>query len=68
MDEVRNWILAIAGIVTIIKHIYDICKRKAKNIARKRKSAPAGQARSADTSETRGEIPLLIHYITSTIV
>ncbi|MCC9020914.1 hypothetical protein [Bacillus nakamurai] len=49
MDEIRNIVLIIAGIVTIVKNIYDICRRKARSERRTEKSAPAGQARSAKT-------------------
>ncbi|MCY7964925.1 hypothetical protein [Bacillus inaquosorum] len=37
MDEVRNWILAIAGIVTIIKHIYDIREKESEKYSKKKK-------------------------------
>nr|WEZ04469.1 hypothetical protein P5666_22205 [Bacillus subtilis] len=39
MDEVRNWILAIAGIVTIIKHIYDIWQKESEKHSKKKKKA-----------------------------
>lgn len=37
VDEVRNWILAIAGIVTIIKHIYDIWQKESEKHSKKKK-------------------------------
>ncbi|MED3672096.1 MULTISPECIES: hypothetical protein [Bacillus] len=47
MDEVRNWVLAIAGIVTIIKHIYDIWQKESEKHSKKKKK------RSRRTSKKR---------------
>lgn len=60
MDEVRNWILATAGVVTIFKHIYDIWQNESKKEARKEKALPPGKQEALNiVSERRGEIPLL---------
>ncbi|MCY7769637.1 hypothetical protein MOC99_10210 [Bacillus haynesii] len=37
MDEVRNWILATAGVETIFKHIYDIWQNESKKRGKKKK-------------------------------
>ncbi|WP_180950476.1 hypothetical protein [Bacillus halotolerans] len=47
MDEVRNWILAIVGTVTIIKHIYDIWQKESEKHSKKKKK------RSRRTSRKR---------------
>ncbi|WP_169476124.1 hypothetical protein [Bacillus sp. S2(2019)] len=47
MDEVRNWILATAGIVTIVKHIYDIWTKENEKRSKKKKK------RSRRTSKKR---------------
>ncbi|MBV2240958.1 hypothetical protein KQR57_14885 [Bacillus inaquosorum] len=53
MDEVRNWILAIAGIVTIIKHIYDIWTKESEKHSKKRKALPPGKQEALIHSEQR---------------
>ncbi|MCY8025647.1 MULTISPECIES: hypothetical protein [Bacillus] len=47
MDEVRNWILATAGAMTIVKHIYDIWQNESKKRGKKKKK------RSRRTSKKR---------------
>ncbi|WP_200939626.1 hypothetical protein [Bacillus sp. Leaf49] len=37
MDEVRNWILSIAGIATIVKHIYDIWTKESEKHRKNKK-------------------------------
>ncbi|MBW7635536.1 hypothetical protein PVM66_04655 [Bacillus licheniformis] len=37
MDEVRNWILATAGVMTIFKNIYDIWQNESKKRGKKKK-------------------------------
>ncbi|MCM3367851.1 hypothetical protein M3621_13685 [Bacillus safensis] len=37
MDEVRNWVLSIAGVVTIVKHIYDIWTKESEKHRKKKK-------------------------------
>ncbi|MCY7908297.1 hypothetical protein MOB65_05155 [Bacillus inaquosorum] len=44
MDELKNWIICIAGIVTSIKNIYDMRQQKNKNRQRNEVlSAKAGK-------------------------
>ncbi|MCY8915669.1 hypothetical protein MOE20_06540 [Bacillus atrophaeus] len=45
MDEVRNWVLAIAGIVTIIKHIYDIWQKESEKRGKKKKKRSRRQSK-----------------------
>ncbi|MEK5454537.1 hypothetical protein NST92_05465 [Bacillus sp. FSL R5-0586] len=45
MDEVRNWILATAGIVTIIKHIYDIWTKENEKRSKKKRSRRTSKKR-----------------------
>ncbi|WP_242750376.1 hypothetical protein [Bacillus sp. A1(2020)] len=48
MDEIRNIVLIIAGIVTIVKNIYDIWQKESE-AREEQKKRSAGQARSAKT-------------------
>ncbi|UJA34267.1 hypothetical protein [Bacillus velezensis] len=71
MDEIRNIVLIIAGIVTIIKNIYDIWQKESeKREAREeqKKALPPDKQEALKHSKTRGVIPLLLHYITSTMI
>ncbi|MCY8696401.1 MULTISPECIES: hypothetical protein [Bacillus subtilis group] len=55
MDEVRNWILCIAGIVTVIKNIYDIVQQEDKNRKKNKElSAKAGKP-DALNNELQGD-------------
>ncbi|MED1124345.1 hypothetical protein [Bacillus atrophaeus] len=55
MDEVRNWILCITGIVTVIKNIYDIVQQEDENRKRdKELSAEAGK-QDALNNELQGD-------------
>ncbi|MBC2596651.1 MULTISPECIES: hypothetical protein [Bacillus] len=54
MDELRNLILSVAGIVTIIKNIYDMVQQEDKNRKRKAMSATAGK-QDALNSELQGD-------------
>ncbi|MCY8860350.1 MULTISPECIES: hypothetical protein [Bacillus subtilis group] len=55
MDELRNWILCIAGIVTTIKNIYDMRKQGDKN--RERNEVLSAKAAKPDAlnSELQGD-------------